>query len=446
MIRELTVKDRESQASMAFTLNDREMNIDFTGTLVPRTMKSLFINPTMQGQKIEGDFHARIKRGVPLQFSAQGNLNGEHFFLPLSQDVPSRIESFSLEAGGNEATIKNAALMLADRHIALKGTATSSEKGVRLALDASADGIEWDRLSKAFDKDLDEEQGESFLRMIDGGTIGIDSAFFSYGSYTWSPFRGMISLSEDDIHVDVTEAELCNLSFPGIVIVDPEGLSVDIHPYAAQKQLETTIACLFNVERYMTGTFDLDGRVTGAGKQDALTDDLKGPLKFTTVSGRIYQYSLIAKVLAFLNLTEIFRGQVPDLLHEGFAYKTMTAEGEIKGSDLLLHEVVIDGASMKIVIQGVINYMNRQTDLKVLVAPLKTVDFILNKIPIVRDIFGGSLISIPVRVTGDFENPDISYMNPADIGSGLIDIMKNTLNLPGKIIKPFIPQQEKEGE
>ena len=175
---------------------------------------------------------------------------------------------------------------------------------------------------------------------------------------------------------------------------------------------------------------------------DALVDALKGPLKFNAGSGRIYQYGLIGKILAFLNLTEIFRGQVPDLLHEGFAYKTITADAELRGSDLHLNEVVIDGASMKIVGKGVVNYMNRQTDLQVLVAPLKTVDFIIDKTPIVRDILGGTLISIPVRVTGDFTNPHISYVNPADIGSELLGIMKNTLGLPGKMIKPFIPQEE----
>jgi hypothetical protein len=177
----------------------------------------------------------------------------------------------------------------------------------------------------------------------------------------------------------------------------------------------------------MTGTFDLDGSVTGEGAKGTLSDNLTGPWKFTADNGRIYQYSLIAKILAFLNLAEIFRGQTPDLLDEGFAYKTITANGEVKGSDFVLNEAVIDGASMKIVI-------------------LKTVDFIIGKIPVIREILGGNLITIPVRVTGDFNDPDIFYMNPVDIGSELLGIMKNTLNLPGKIIKPFIPEEQKQGK
>lgn len=446
MIRELTVKDRESDASMALTLNDGEINIDYAGRLTPGTMGSLFVSPLLKRQMMDGDLHVRISRDIPLQFSARGNLSAENVYLPLAADVPSSIESISVEAAGDRVTISNAALILADRRLIAEGIITSTEKGVRFSLDTSSDGIEWDRLSRAFDTHLIDRERISFSDVIDSGTIDFDSGFFSYGDYTLRPFRGKVSFSGDDVRVDVTEAELCNVSISGTVNRDPQTVSVDAHSHADQEELEPAIACLFNFQKYMTGTFDLVGRVSGKGEKGALADNLTGPWKFSADNGRIYQYSFIAKVLAFLNLTEIFRGQVPDLLDEGFAYKTITANGEVKGSDFVLNEAVIDGASMKIVYQGVINYKNRQTDLKVLVSPLKTVDFIIGKIPVIREILGGNLITIPVRVTGDFNDPDIFYMNPVDIGSELIGIMKNTLNLPGKIIKPFTPEEQKQGK
>jgi hypothetical protein len=446
MIRELSVKDRESDASMALTLNDEEINVDYAGRLTPGTMEDLFVSPLLKRQMMDGDLHVRISRDVPLQFSAVGNLSAENVYLPLAEDVPSSIESISVEAAGDRVTISNAALMLADRRLTAEGIITSTEKGMRFALDTSSDGIEWDRLSRVFDTDLMDRERTSLSDMIDSGTIDFDSGFFSYGDYTLKPFRGKVTLSGDDARVDVTEAELCNVSISGTMNRGAQTVSVDVHPHADQKELKPAIDCLFHVQKYMTGTFDLDGSVTGEGAKGTLADNLTGPWKFTADNGRIYQYSLIAKILAFLNLTEIFRGQTPDLLDEGFAYKTITANGEVKGSDFVLNEAVIDGASMKIVIQGAINYKNRQTDLKVLVSPLKTVDFIIGKIPVIREILGGNLITIPVRVTGDFNDPDIFYMNPVDIGSELISIMKNTLNLPGKIIKPFIPEEQKQGK
>jgi hypothetical protein len=70
---------------------------------------------------------------------------------------------------------------------------------------------------------------------------------------------------------------------------------------------------------------------------------------------------------------------------------------------------------------------------------LKTADFIIKKVPIVKDILGGTLVSIPVKVKGDFENPDISFLSASDIGYGLMGIMTNTLKAPVKIIQPVIP-------
>lgn len=446
VIRKLAVKDDESDATLALTLNEQEISVDYAGKLSPRTIEHLFDSPLVKRQMIEGDFHTLIKRDMPVQFTARGSLSAEDVYLPLTDDVTSGIERLTVEAAGDRIKISNAGLILDGEHITAKGTVTSSDRGVRFALDASSDGIKWDSLGKFIDSGLPERKRKFVSDIIESGTIDFDAGFFSYDDHSLKPFRGKLTLSGNNVHIDVTEAELCSISITGDVDIDPPDMSVDMHPRAGRQELKSAIACLFNIQQYMTGTYDLDGRISGKGKKDALTDDLTGQWKFTADSGRIHQYSLTAKVLAFINLTEIFRGQAPDFLHEGFAYNTITADGEIKGSNLVLTGFVIDGASMKIAIQGTINYLSRATDLKVLVSPLKTVDFIIEKIPVIGHIFGGNLISIPVRVTGDFKDPDMSYMNPADIGSGLIEIMKNSLNLPGKILEPLIPEEQKPGK
>jgi hypothetical protein len=116
------------------------------------------------------------------------------------------------------------------------------------------------------------------------------------------------------------------------------------------------------------------------------------------------------------------------------------AKTDILGSRLVLKEFVIDAASMEIAGQGNIDFIDKEVDLKVLVSPLKTVDFLIKKIPLITDIVGGTLVTIPVRVKGHIDEPDISYLSPADIGSGLLGIMKNTLELPVKIIHPDKPE------
>ena len=106
---------------------------------------------------------------------------------------------------------------------------------------------------------------------------------------------------------------------------------------------------------------------------------------------------------------------------------------------------MIDGSSMEIAGHGNIDFIDKKVDLKVLVAPLKTVDFIIKKTPVIGGILGGTLVSIPVRVKGDMSNPNISYLSASTAGSRLLDIMKNALQAPVKLIQPVMPGgQEKE--
>jgi hypothetical protein len=99
---------------------------------------------------------------------------------------------------------------------------------------------------------------------------------------------------------------------------------------------------------------------------------------------------------------------------------------------------------MQLVGQGEINLTNNKINLTILVAPFKTVDFLVSKIPLVGYILKGTLISIPLKVTGDLAEPTIIVLSPTAVGEGLLGIMKRTLSLPVKIIEPVIPRNKKE--
>lgn len=104
--------------------------------------------------------------------------------------------------------------------------------------------------------------------------------------------------------------------------------------------------------------------------------------------------------------------------------------------------MIIDSPSMNIICQGLIDISNNQIDVTAVIAPLKTIDFFIEKIPLVKDILRGSLISIPVRISGDMENPSVTPLSPSAVGSGLLGIVKRTLQLPFKLIQPDLPDKE----
>ncbi len=98
-------------------------------------------------------------------------------------------------------------------------------------------------------------------------------------------------------------------------------------------------------------------------------------------------------------------------------------------------EILFDGNSLTITGQGMITLDTREADIKLLAAPLKAIDRIVNKIPIVNYIAGGSLISIPLRIRGPLANIKVTPMPPSAVREGLLNIMGRTLKAPFKLVQ-----------
>ena len=183
----------------------------------------------------------------------------------------------------------------------------------------------------------------------------------------------------------------------------------------------------------------MDGTLSAEGKSDQLLQSLQGKINFSAKDGRIYKATILPKIFSLINISGIFEGGLPDLVKEGFSYHSLIIQGDIENGKIFLKEAVIDAPSMEMVGMGNIDLAKKKIDLKVLVAPLKTVDSVLRKIPLVRNIVGRNLVAIPIKVTGDLENPEVSNLSPSAIGSGLLGIMEKVLKSPVNLIQPIIP-------
>ncbi len=434
----LTVQDEESRASMSLNLQEKEVGFSFDGNLNQSTLDKIFVREIVSGRWIKGSFRSRVLKDAPTRSTFQGKLEGEGIILPWDFKVPFMINTFSLDADRNNIKVESAELTVADNHISLKGDITSSEKNFIIDMDLSADRIDWDEIKDSLaSEDKEKDSDDKYLWDAPvRGTVRLNTENFTFDRFTWSPVQADISLDREGIRAAVTHADLCGIAFPGEMKVTTVGTLLDFHPVVSGKEVEPVFNCLFGISRYMTGTFDFQSAIKAEGRGEEIIDSLKGDYSFLATNGRIHQYGLLAKILAFINITEVFRGKMPDMTREGFAYETTKARADIRGSKMFLKEFLIDGASMEIASEGSVDFIHKTVDLKVLVAPLKTADFVIKKVPIIRDILGGTLVSIPVRVTGDLSNPVITYLSPSDIGSGLLGIMRNTFKVPVKVIEP----------
>jgi uncharacterized protein YhdP len=212
-----------------------------------------------------------------------------------------------------------------------------------------------------------------------------------------------------------------------------------------QKELKPIITCLFTNSSLITGTFDFEAEVQGKGPVQEFRDSLKGSFNLQGKNGRVQRWGLLAKIFSMLNVAELFQGKLPDLKEEGFAYDSLESSGVLlKGRSIDLKRTIIKGPSMTLVFEGDIDLKEETLDMQLLVAPLRTVDWFVEKLPIVKDILGGTLVAVPVRVQGKWSDPSVVPLSPSAVGSRVVDILTRTLKLPAKLIHPFFPQDTKD--
>jgi hypothetical protein len=150
------------------------------------------------------------------------------------------------------------------------------------------------------------------------------------------------------------------------------------------------------------------------------------------------------RIFAFLHLTEHSAKDNEDLT-EGkgeMSYKSLQAKGDLHSGKLFIKELVLEASAVELVSQGEIDFVHRRIDLVVLAVPLKRVNWVIQHIPIIGYILGGTLISVPVRVHGDLNAPKIVPLDPSVIGSELMGIMKRTLKLPFKVTQPIFKDRK----
>ncbi len=443
----LVIQDTESSASLSFKHTKKDIDISFKGSLNEKTLEKLFERTSFHHGWIRGNFTAHIQPDNPWKSSASGTIEGSNIILPLGPATPLKIAAIALKADNKTATLQKGAFSWEDATFTLAGTLQASSAGFYLNMDLSSDAIKIETIQRALslgNRDTSvQEQEEETEHFPLFGTVHLNANSISYGRFSTSPVQADITLDQRGIHVAFLKASLCGISLPGTMTVFDDEFFLDFKPDSVQQPFESTLLCLTGSDNTrITGTFDLQSHLYTQGKSDDLIRTLQGRVTFTAKEGEIYRYPLLARIFAAINITDMMRGKFPDLSRTGFAYNALTVKGVMKNGKLLLHEATIDGITANLAAQGEIDIADGNIDITVLVAPFKTVDFIVKNIPLVGDVLGNTLITIPVKVQGKINDPTVTILSPTAIGEGLIGIMKRTLQLPFKVIQPILPDKK----
>ena len=253
--------------------------------------------------------------------------------------------------------------------------------------------------------------------------------------WTINDLDSELSFKNEDVYIRLNNAFLCDLETKGYINLVKERVYVGI-PFKADNKgnIQTLLACLLKKNDFMDGRYSLTGELISDAKKKDFLKSLNGSFFFTAEEGRVYKLTLLSRILSVLNVSSLFKGGIPDITQNGFAYKLISIDADIKESIIHIKKAIVDGTDLTIIFNGQIDLTNDNIDLTCLVAPFKTVDLIIKNIPIVSTLLGGNLVSVPVKATGKISDPMVFPLHPSAVGEGLIKMMSNILKMPVKLI------------
>jgi hypothetical protein len=437
VIKHLGIRDAKSNASLSFHLKRRELDLTFNGTLTGATLDELLERNEFITGWIKGNLSTHIALDQPFSSVAHGALQGADLSYPWTDEGPVQIDTFSLDAQDKVFTV-NSNLVVSGHNLRIKGEVDFLLDGFVFDMDLFLNGLDLDHVMA---KAAGQKGGGAFWSLPLRGLLKVESEYVKYGGFTWRPVHASIIFGPETISIGITRANLCAVDTLGVLEVSPNGLELRVKPKAKDQDLRETLICLWDVGG-ISGRFSFNGDASGKGKAETLSGSLRGTMEFEAKNGRYDRYGLLGKIFEVLSPTGILK--IPDLRKEGFSYYTIRASGNLQGGKITIREALVDAPSTDLVFNGEIDLIDRKIDAVVLVVPFRTIDRIISYIPLVSYVMAGRLVAIPVRLSGDLDDPKVTPFSPSAVGAGLLDTVKRFFGLPFHVIQPLLPSESQK--
>ncbi len=441
-VRRLTIADSFSDASISLGLRRKELAVGFNGRLASPTLEELFARKSRRHGRIEGEFHALVPWDHIGKTSASGMLKAADLVIPTPAGEIT-IEALDVRAGGNRLTASSSSLALDDQHLSLTGDVTFQEEGIVLDMDAATGGIAWARVEKVLDRMNSAKKAAAGTKKGEpppfpiGGILRLSIDSFAFRDLAWRPVLADIELAKESITATVRKAEVCGISTTGELRFLSGGAVSGVARVASMgPDINVPLTCLGFENARMTGPYEASLQVEGKGEAAELPRAIQGPLTFRASNGRMGKASVLTKVLAAVNLTEVFKGKARDHLGETIPFDEFTVEGQVENGGISIREADLKSPSFTMVGSGALDYLDKSLDVMVLAHPFSTMDKITQAIPVLRKILGGNFLSVAVKVTGNLDDPKVRVSPAKDVGQGLVNILTRTVKLPVQVIDP----------
>ena len=187
----------------------------------------------------------------------------------------------------------------------------------------------------------------------------------------------------------------------------------------------------------LTGEFDLRADLRTHGRLAELTSNLEGPVELHLGKGKVEKSAFLTAILAQESVKSFLAKEGWRMDERGFEYREIVMRGRFAGGRWYIEEGLFDSPTLALAAKGSVGVDGRDAQLTVLVVPFSRIQWLVRKVPILGYVFGGTLTSIPLGVSGDIHDPRVVPLSATAVASQLIGIFERTFKLPGKLVTPL---------
>lgn len=185
------------------------------------------------------------------------------------------------------------------------------------------------------------------------------------------------------------------------------------------------------------GPFSAQGELAVmGGTLSDMKKTVQGRVTVNMGKGVIRDYPILSKIFSILNVSQLFKFQLPDMVSDGMPYNEINANFLFGDGFVSTNDLFVKSDAMNIAAIGKTDMIREEIDATFGVQPLQTVDKIVSRIPVVGWIITGkegTFVTTYFQVKGKVRNPTVTAIPFQSMATGVVDIFKRVFQLPVKI-------------
>jgi uncharacterized protein YhdP len=187
----------------------------------------------------------------------------------------------------------------------------------------------------------------------------------------------------------------------------------------------------------VTGSLYAQGDVTAQG--ETLADIKKtalGNVRLRLQNGSLHKFSVLSKVFSILNVSQLLKFQLPDMVSNGMPYNEVKGSFAISDGSIVTQDLFIASDAINISVIGNANMIREDLNFTIGVQPLQTVDKIVNRIPVVGWLLTGKdkdFLTVFFEAKGRWADPKVTAIPVKSIGMGVLNVFRRVFELPVRL-------------